>query len=76
MKTNVKTSESKTDILIVEDSPTQASDIKYLLESYQFTVMVTQNGLEALDWLSKNTPLLIISDNTIRQYYYKFNDTY
>lgn len=62
MKTNVKTSESKTDILIVEDSPTQASDIKYLLESYQFTVMIAQNGLEALGWLSNNTPLLVISD--------------
>jgi DNA-binding response OmpR family regulator len=62
MKTNVKTSESKTDILIVEDSPTQAADIKYLLESYQFTVMISQNGLEALDWLSNNTPLMVISD--------------
>ena len=62
MEKNVKTSESKTDILIVEDSPTQAADIKYLLESYQFTVMVAQNGLEALVWLSKNIPLLIISD--------------
>jgi len=62
MKTNVKTSESKTDILIVEDSPTQAADIKYLLESYQFTVMIAQNGLEALGWLSNNTPLLVISD--------------
>jgi len=62
MNKNVNTSEIKTDVLIVEDSPTQAADIKYLLESYQFTAVVAQNGLKALDWLSKNRPLLVISD--------------
>ena len=50
------------EILIVEDSPTQAEEIKYLLESYQFSSVVRQNGLEALDWLSSNRPLLVISD--------------
>jgi len=62
MNKNERTSESMTDILIVEDSPTQAAQIKYLLESYQFSSMVTQNGLEALNWLSTNRPLLVISD--------------
>jgi DNA-binding response OmpR family regulator len=62
MNKNEKTLESSTDILIVEDSPTQAAQIKYLLESYQFSVAVAQNGMEALDWLSRKTPLLVISD--------------
>jgi response regulator RpfG family c-di-GMP phosphodiesterase len=62
MNKNVSTNENKTDILIVEDSPIQAADIKYLLESYQFTVMIAQNGLQALVWLSKNIPLLVISN--------------
>jgi DNA-binding response OmpR family regulator len=62
MDKNERTSESNTDILIVEDSPTQAAQIKYLLESYQFSVVVTQNGMEAMEWLSRNSPLLVISD--------------
>jgi serine phosphatase RsbU (regulator of sigma subunit) len=50
------------DILIVEDSSTQADEIKFMLEGYQFSSTVAQNGLEALDWLSVNRPLLVISD--------------
>jgi signal transduction histidine kinase/PleD family two-component response regulator len=51
-----------TDILIVEDSATQAAQLKYLLEGYKYKVVVTQNGKEALDWLSKEKPALLISD--------------
>jgi DNA-binding response OmpR family regulator len=49
-------------ILVVEDSPTQAAQIKYLLEDNHFEVVVAFNGQEALVWLSKNEPFLIISD--------------
>jgi len=49
-------------ILIAEDSPTQAAQIKHLLESYQYKVIVTKNGQEALDWLGINIPSLVISD--------------
>jgi two-component system sensor histidine kinase EvgS len=62
MSKNGQTSEGTTDILIVEDSPTQAAQIKYLLESYQFSASIAQDGLEALKWLSKNLPSLVISD--------------
>ncbi len=62
MTKKVKTSVNVTDILIVEDSPTQAAQIKYLLESYHYKVLVTKNGQEALDWLSKHKPSLVISD--------------
>jgi Response regulator containing a CheY-like receiver domain and a GGDEF domain len=62
MSNKVKTSGYVTDILIVEDSATQAAQIKYLLESYHYKVLVTQNGQEALVWLSKHKPSLVISD--------------
>jgi len=62
MSNKVKTSGYMEDILIVEDSATQAAQIKNLLESYNYKVMVTSNGQMALDWLSRNRPSLVISD--------------
>jgi|WetSurMetagenome_2_1015567.scaffolds.fasta_scaffold11476_3 signal transduction histidine kinase/DNA-binding NtrC family response regulator len=50
------------DILVVEDSATQAAQIKYLLESYNYRVVVTRDGQQALIWLSEHEPLLVISD--------------
>jgi signal transduction histidine kinase len=58
----IKTSSSITDILIAEDSPTQAAHLRYLLESNNYKVEVTQNGQQAWDWLSTNIPELVISD--------------
>jgi DNA-binding response OmpR family regulator len=49
-------------ILVVEDSPTQAARIKYLLENNNYRVEVSINGQKALNWLSKNKPSLVISD--------------
>lgn len=49
-------------ILVVEDSPTQAVQIQYQLERYRYRVKVAQNGPHALDWLSKHKPSLVISD--------------
>jgi len=62
MSKKVKTAGSVTDILIAEDSPTQAAHIRYLLESNNYKVEVTQNGQQAWDWLSTNIPELVISD--------------
>jgi PAS domain S-box-containing protein len=62
MSKKVKTSYKMKVILVVEDSATQAAQIKYLLEIYQFKVIVTQNGRQALVWLSKHKPSLVISD--------------
>jgi signal transduction histidine kinase/PleD family two-component response regulator len=62
MSKKIKASEYIAEILIAEDSPTQAAQIKYLLESYQYKVNVAENGRQALDWLSKNKPSLVISD--------------
>jgi len=51
-----------TDILIAEDSPTQAAQIQHLLETHNYRVVITQNGKQAWDWLSENNTLLVISD--------------
>ena len=50
------------EILIVEDSPTQAEQLKYLLEHHHYKVTVAANGKLALDLLEKYKPTLIISD--------------
>jgi signal transduction histidine kinase/CheY-like chemotaxis protein len=62
MSKKIKISGNVTDILIVEDSATQAARIKHLLESYHYKVEVTRDGQQALIWLSENRPSLVISD--------------
>ncbi|HZY24919.1 MAG TPA: response regulator [Bacteroidales bacterium] len=57
-----RSSDNITDILVVEDSATQAARIKFLLESYNYKVEISENGQKALEWLSKHTPSLVISD--------------
>jgi signal transduction histidine kinase len=52
----------KAEILIAEDSLTQATQIKHLLESHHYKVSVAQNGKQALDQLTKHKPTLVISD--------------
>ena len=50
------------DILIVEDSRTQAEQLKYLLETHGHTVTVAGNGQEALAAVRRRKPALVISD--------------
>ncbi len=52
----------KVDILIAEDSPTQAEQLKYLLEKYNFTVIKAENGKKALELLEQYSPQLLITD--------------
>lgn len=49
-------------ILVVEDSPTQAEQLRYMLEKHRFRVSVARNGREALIKISELQPALIISD--------------
>lgn len=51
-----------TEILLVEDSITQAEQIRRLLESHYYKVSMAQNGKQAMDQLSKYKPALVISD--------------
>ncbi len=50
------------EILIVEDSPTQAEMLKFLLEKNDYKVSVAFNGREALALLDKRKPTIVISD--------------
>ncbi len=50
------------EILIVEDSETQALQLRYLLEEEGWEVLRTSTGELALDELNRHRPALIISD--------------
>jgi DNA-binding response OmpR family regulator len=54
--------EDTREILIVEDSPTQAEVLKYLLEQHGYSVLAAGSGREALSLLDKHKPALVISD--------------
>ncbi len=50
------------EILIVEDSKTQAEELKYFLETNNYKVQHANDGEEALALLKQNVPDIIISD--------------
>ncbi|RJX29397.1 MAG: response regulator [Desulfarculus sp.] len=62
MSTQNHTGESQPKILIVEDSPTQAEKLRYLLEAHNYQVLAAENGKRALDLLGPELPVLVISD--------------
>src|SRR6202142_506087 len=49
-------------ILVVEDSPTQAEKLKFILEKKGFQVSVAADGKIALDFLKNRRPDVVISD--------------
>ncbi len=51
-----------TEILVVEDSPTQAEQLRYLLEQHHYTVTMAQNGEQALAFVEEHKPALVITD--------------
>ena len=54
--------EEKLEILVIEDSPTQALQMQFLLEAEGYEVTVARNGSEGLDYLSKNPFPIVITD--------------
>jgi signal transduction histidine kinase len=50
------------DILIVEDSPTQALHLQYILEQHHYRVSVATNGRDALADMRQRRPTIVISD--------------
>lgn len=63
MTDSVRISEHYGDIImIVEDSPTQAAHLQYMLEKQGYRVVIAGNGAKALDMVSTENPALIISD--------------
>ncbi len=57
-----KKNNNRAHILIVEDSPTQAEELKHFLKEKNYKVSAAGDGEEALSWLKTNEPSLIISD--------------
>jgi len=49
-------------ILIVEDSPTQAEQLKYILEKNGHITWIAGNGRLAINYLEEHRPLIIVSD--------------
>ena len=52
----------QTDILIVEDSPSQALQLRHTLEFHNYHVTTVHSGEEALQRLQQSKPSIIISD--------------
>ncbi|OLD70123.1 MAG: hypothetical protein AUI33_08500, partial [Ignavibacteria bacterium 13_1_40CM_2_61_4] len=50
------------EILIVEDSPTQAKQLQYILEQHGYSLSTARNGREALASIGQRLPTLVISD--------------
>ncbi len=50
------------DVLIVEDSPTQALKLRYFLEKNEYRVSSARHGLEALARIEESAPDVIITD--------------
>jgi len=50
------------EILIVEDSLTQAEHLKFMLETRNYISKVVSDGERALQWIKTNKPAVIISD--------------
>ena len=54
--------EVQPEILVAEDSPTQAELLRFLLEENGYAVTVTSNGKQALEAARRRKPMLVISD--------------
>ncbi len=50
------------EILIVEDSPTQAVQLRHILEQHDYRVSFARNGVEALAAIQEHRPTIVISD--------------
>jgi diguanylate cyclase (GGDEF)-like protein/PAS domain S-box-containing protein len=61
-QTRINTTNNGIDILIAEDSRTQAEQLRFLLEERGYKVTATANGREALEAAQAQMPWLIISD--------------
>jgi two-component system, sensor histidine kinase and response regulator len=62
MKQPQKTTSSRAEILVVDDSPTQAKLLEHTLLDQGYRVTVVQSGREALVSLNAHRPDLVISD--------------
>ena len=57
-----QTEDNYLNILLVEDSPTQAEQLRYILEKRNFRVTLAGNGKQALEILREFRPNVVITD--------------
>jgi PAS domain S-box/diguanylate cyclase (GGDEF) domain len=50
------------EILVVEDSLTQAEQLKFILEKKNYKVTIVNDGLQALEYINKVIPDLVVTD--------------
>jgi PAS domain S-box-containing protein len=62
MKSKNYSEEDINPVLIVEDSPTQAEQLKYILEKHDYKVITAKDGKEALSFIHEHRPSVVISD--------------
>src|SRR6185369_6374071 len=62
MSAHTKPANLPVEILIAEDSPTQARQLQHILEQQGYQVVTTANGRQALEAAQRHKPTLIISD--------------
>ncbi len=62
MSASTQSTDSTFEILVAEDSPTQALRLQHILQQQGYRVTVTSNGHEALEAARLRKPALIISD--------------
>jgi len=62
MGTDKKSENNHWKIVIAEDSPTQAQQLKYTLETHGYRVTVAGNGKEALEMVRNEKPDAVITD--------------
>lgn len=62
MKTSEDSGNAMVEILLVEDSPTQALQLKHMLDRHGYRAAIANNGREALTRLYQRRPLMVISD--------------
>jgi len=67
MKDEERVDDNRTEILIVEDSLTQAMELEYLLEQNNYTVFLTHSGPQALEFIGSHRPSIVISDIVMPQ---------
>src|SRR6266853_736634 len=60
--TSAKAPRGRLEVLIAEDSPTQAAHLKHILEGQGFRVVAARNGKEALEALRQRKPTFVITD--------------
>ncbi|CAN5401705.1 hypothetical protein BH09SUM1_BH09SUM1_31220 [soil metagenome] len=62
MSERVPPAEDVVTILVAEDSPTQAEQIRWSLEEFGYKVLIAPNGKRALELAAEHHPTLIITD--------------